>query len=378
LSKDLAAIEERIEQERMRLGIKEVEMDPQRLIERAVNRFNDQPIKGVEMLMERGLLQQDAKQVAQFLLETPGLSKTAVGDYLGENRPFNLQVLTEFALLQDFSNMTFDEALRSYLSSFRLPGESQKIDRMMETFAKAFCSKNPNIFASTNGCYILAFATIMLNTSLHNPSVSKKQTLEEFIKMNRGIDDGRDIDPEILTELYHSISSTPFKIPEDAEGLSTMFFNPEREGPLKKEGGTKKTWKERWVVVKESVLYYFKEKDDKSPCGIVPLYDVEAKLMEPEARHFSFRKGGEKTAAAAGKILFQLVGRPDENGVPKPVRGCKTNSKGVVVEGNHHRYLFKAETEAEAQDWVRCINASANAMFDAYRSKKHRQDETQA
>ena len=103
--------------------------------------------------------------------------------------------------------MPFDQALRSYLSSFRLPGESQKIDRMMETFATSYYGCNSNTFASTNGCYILAFATIMLNTSLHNPSVSKKQTLEEFIKMNRGVDDGRDIDPVILTALYHSISS---------------------------------------------------------------------------------------------------------------------------------------------------------------------------
>jgi hypothetical protein len=113
-----------------------------------------------------------------------------------------------------------------------------------------------------------------------------------------------------------------------------MFFNPEREGPLKKEGGTTKTWKDRWVVVKDCVLYYFKDKDDESPCGIVPLFDVEAKLLPPDTgRHFSFRKGGEKPVTALGRVSFQLVGRADENGVHKPVRGCKTNSKGVVVEG---------------------------------------------
>lgn len=49
-------------------------------------------------------------------------------------------------------------------------------------------------------------------------------------------------------------------------------------------GGKNKTWKDRWVVVKDNVLYYFKEKDDKAPCGIVMLHQIEARLVEPETR----------------------------------------------------------------------------------------------
>lgn len=39
----------------------------------------------------------------------------------------------------DFTDMLFDEAIRHFLSGFRLPGEAQKIDRMMEKFAERFC-----------------------------------------------------------------------------------------------------------------------------------------------------------------------------------------------------------------------------------------------
>ena len=39
----------------------------------------------------------------------------------------------------------------------------------------------------------------MLNTSLHNPSVKDKPTVERFISMNRGINDGGDLPPELLT-----------------------------------------------------------------------------------------------------------------------------------------------------------------------------------
>lgn len=38
---------------------------------------------------------------------------------------------------------------RQFLWSFRLPGEAQKIDRMMECFAQRYCQLNPNIFTNT-------------------------------------------------------------------------------------------------------------------------------------------------------------------------------------------------------------------------------------
>jgi cytohesin len=39
----------------------------------------------------------------------------------------------------------------------------------------------------------------MLNTSLHNPSVKDKPTIERFIMTNRGINDGGDLPEELLT-----------------------------------------------------------------------------------------------------------------------------------------------------------------------------------
>ena len=39
-----------------------------------------------------------------------------------------------------------------------------------------------------------------------------------------------------VQKLYESIKSTPFKIPEDEDGLSFTCFNPERNGWLVKEG----------------------------------------------------------------------------------------------------------------------------------------------
>ena len=38
---------------------------------------------------------------------------------------------------------------RQFLWSFRLPGEAQKIDRMMEAFAQRYCLCNPGVFQCT-------------------------------------------------------------------------------------------------------------------------------------------------------------------------------------------------------------------------------------
>ena len=42
----------------------------------------------------------------------------------------------------NFTEMEFVPALRRFLEGFRLPGESQKIDRLMEKFASRYCVCN--------------------------------------------------------------------------------------------------------------------------------------------------------------------------------------------------------------------------------------------
>lgn len=202
-------------------------------------KFNMDPKKGIEYLLEHGLLRPDAPQeVAQFLYKGQGLNKTAIGDYLGERNDFNMRVLDAFVDLHDFTDLILVQALRQFLWSFRLPGEAQKIDRMMEKFAQRYCQLNPGVFSNTDTCYVLSFAVIMLNTSLHNPSVRDKPSVEQFVSMNRGINNGGDLPRELLASLYDSIRQEPFKIPEDdGNDLMHTFFNPDREGWLWKQGG---------------------------------------------------------------------------------------------------------------------------------------------
>lgn len=161
-------------------------------------KFNMDPKKGIQFLIENDLLKNTCEDIAQFLYKGEGLNKTAIGDYLGERDEFNIQVLHAFVELHEFTDLNLVQALRQFLWSFRLPGEAQKIDRMMEAFAQRYCQCNNGVFQSTDTCYVLSFAIIMLNTSLHNPNVKDKPTVERFIAMNRGINDGGDLPEELL------------------------------------------------------------------------------------------------------------------------------------------------------------------------------------
>jgi len=70
------------------------------------------------------------------------------------------------------------------VQGFRLPGEAQKIDRLMEKFAERYCKDNPGVFASVDVAYVLSYSVIMLNTAMHNDLVEEKMTRKEFVEMN--------------------------------------------------------------------------------------------------------------------------------------------------------------------------------------------------
>lgn len=97
----------------------------------------------------------------------------------------------------------------------------------------------------------------MLNTSLHNPSVKEKQTLEQFIKMCKETSK-TEVKEQLLKDSYASIKKEPFKIPiDDGNEFMLTFYNPIREGWLWKQGGRYKTWKRRWFILNDGCLYYF-------------------------------------------------------------------------------------------------------------------------
>eukprot|EP00040_Diaphanoeca_grandis_P004676 m.29719 g.29719 ORF g.29719 m.29719 type:complete len:516 (-) comp16147_c0_seq1:73-1620(-) len=402
LEEQYKKIQSKIEAEKLRIGYQEKERDRSEIEETAIRRFKNSAKKGIAYLLEHNYFENggSAAEVAKFLIDKAvddtkpiALSKKQIGEYLGEHNPFNLEVLEEFSKLHDLSpddtlnknsnvpltetalqqqhGRTFLASLRKYMWSFSLPGEAQKIDRMMQSFANRFDDCNPGVFLNRDAPYIMAFATIMLNTTLHNPVSNIKLTVEKFVEQGKRVqkdpkdDKLKDIPAPFMRAVYGSIMATPFQHP-DGDSFSYMFNNPDKSGYLLKQGGSVKSWTKRWVVISHQQLYYFNSKEDTTPNGIVPLTsNLHVKLMAPP-------KSSDKGH------FFVLTGGVDENGKEVRIKGCKKNKKGIVTQGNHKQYVFRAEDPGQdgakqVEEWIACIQANlepTTAFADSYAHRR--------
>ena len=77
----------------------------------------------------------------------------------------------------------FLTAFRDYSDSFIMPGEAQKIDRIMETFGKKYSSRS-NL--TPDQAYLAAICTVVLSTSLHKPAVKSPSARTSRSLMNKG------------------------------------------------------------------------------------------------------------------------------------------------------------------------------------------------
>ncbi|EEE66036.1 brefeldin A-inhibited guanine nucleotide-exchange protein 1 isoform X1 [Oryza sativa Japonica Group] len=193
-------------------------------LQKGIALFNRKPSKGIDFLVRSKKIGHSPEDVALFLKNTAGLNATMVGDYLGERDDFPLKVMHAYVDALNFKGMDFGEAIRFFLQGFRLPGEAQKIDRIMEKFAERYCKCNPNAFTSADTAYILAYSVILLNTDAHSVMVKDKMSKADFMRNNRGIDDGKDLPEDYLSALYDQIVNKEIKM--SADSSTTQIKQP--------------------------------------------------------------------------------------------------------------------------------------------------------
>lgn len=176
-------------------------------LSKAIQEFNLKPKKGIKLLISSGLIpSSDPTDIARFFLTHDSVNKKSLGEFLGEGDEENIKIMHSFVDQMDFARTRFVDALRRFLQSFRLPGEAQKIDRLMLKFAERYTSGNPNAFANADTAYVLAYSVIMLNTDQHSAQVKKRMTIEDFIKNNRGINDNANLPDEYLQGIFDEIA----------------------------------------------------------------------------------------------------------------------------------------------------------------------------
>ncbi|XP_044879559.1 Golgi-specific brefeldin A-resistance guanine nucleotide exchange factor 1 isoform X5 [Mauremys mutica] len=193
-----------------------------KLLITGTEQFNQKPRKGIQFLQEKNLLAipMDNNEVAQWLRENPRLDKKMIGEFVSDRK--NIDLLESFVGTFNFQGLRLDEALRLYLEAFRLPGEAPVIQRLLEAFTEHWRKSNGSPFASSDACFALAYAVIMLNTDQHNHNVRKQNvpmTLEEFRKNLKGVNGGKDFEQDILEDMYHAIKNDEIVMPEEQTGL---------------------------------------------------------------------------------------------------------------------------------------------------------------
>ncbi|KAK7060645.1 Brefeldin A-inhibited guanine nucleotide-exchange protein 1 [Halocaridina rubra] len=199
--------------------------------EQGIEMFNRKPRRGLVFLQNQGLLGSSPDDIAKFFHDDDRLDKTQVGDYLGDPDPLNKEIMCAYIDQMDFHDREFVPALRMFLEGFRLPGEAQKIDRLMEKFASRYCECNTSLglFASADAAYVLAYSIIMLTTDLHSIQVKHKMTKEQYIKMNRGINDSKDLPEEYLSSIYDEIAGNEIKMRATSTKLGKQAVSNEKK-----------------------------------------------------------------------------------------------------------------------------------------------------
>ncbi|CAG8555206.1 7956_t:CDS:2, partial [Paraglomus occultum] len=190
-------------------------MTRKQTLQTGIRLFNTKPQKGIDFFINHDFLKNDTQSIVSFFASTPGLSKAAIGEYLGESDPEAIKIMYAFVDSLDFKGLQFVDALRTFLQTFRLPGESQKIDRIMEKFADRYCENNPDVFANADTAYILAYSIIMLNTDQHSVQVKRRMDKSEFIKNNRGINNNNDLPDEFLGAIFDDIAVNEIVMEEE-------------------------------------------------------------------------------------------------------------------------------------------------------------------
>ncbi|XP_062443428.1 PH and SEC7 domain-containing protein 2 [Rhea pennata] len=317
-----------------------------------------------------------AKRLAKRLYNLEGFKRCDVARQLGKNNEFSKLVAEEYLSFFDFTGLTLDKALRTFLKAFPLMGETQERERVLIHFSRRYCQCNPEESTSEDGIHTLTCALMLLNTDLHgHVNIGKKMSCQQFIANLDGLNDGKDFAKDLLKTLYNSIkneklewaidedelrkslselvddkfgasakkvtrivdSSNPFlDIPQALNavtykhGVLTRKTHADMDGKRTPRG--RRGWKKFYAVLKGTILYL--QKDEYKP---------DKDLSEVDLKN-------------AIRVHHALATKASDYSKKSNVLKLKTADWRV--------FLFQAPSKEEMLSWILRINLVA-AIFSA-------------
>jgi len=198
-----------------------------KIIIQGTAKFNESPKAGLAYLNAQGIIKDlnDAQSIATFLKGTARISKKQFGEFISKKG--NEAILEAFMHSFSFEGRRVDEALRELLGSFRLPGESALIERIVTVFSEHYIADaKPEEITDKDAIFVLTYAIIMLNTDQYNPNLkgSARMTVEQFSKNLRGVNSGKDFDPQYLQDIFDAIKANEIILPEEHDNKHAFDF----------------------------------------------------------------------------------------------------------------------------------------------------------
>jgi brefeldin A-inhibited guanine nucleotide-exchange protein len=91
----------------------------------------------------------------------------------------------------------------------------------MQGFSRHYNACNPGIFEDSETAFVLAYSVIMLNTDAHSPHVRRRMTLDDWIRNNRELDNGKDLPRAMLEGIFHRITFNEIRLQQPDQGAAT-------------------------------------------------------------------------------------------------------------------------------------------------------------
>jgi cytohesin/brefeldin A-inhibited guanine nucleotide-exchange protein len=212
-------------------------------MEQFVLLFNKDSDAGIHYLLESSLISgendtETSEKVARVLHVTEGLNKEMIGKCLGSHKEKNLKIMKAYCELLEFKGLNFDVALRLLLSTFKLPGEAQQIERIVKVFAMCYYNDNPEAFPDEDTPFILAYSLLMLSTDAHSVMIpaKDKMTKQQFVRNNVRVI--KSLSHEYLEKMYDNIVKEKFETKVD---YIELMYNRLQLGNIDLQGASLKT-----------------------------------------------------------------------------------------------------------------------------------------
>uniref|UniRef100_A0A8C2YXC3 Pleckstrin and Sec7 domain containing n=1 Tax=Cyclopterus lumpus TaxID=8103 RepID=A0A8C2YXC3_CYCLU len=318
-----------------------------------------------------------ARRLAKRLFNLDGFRKSDVARHLSKNNDFSRMVAEEYLSFFNFTGLSIDQALRTFLRQFALMGETQERERVLSHFSKRYLKCNPKVMPSEDAVHTLTCALMLLNTDLHGQNIGKKMSSTQFIGNLEGLNAGQDYHKDLLKALYNSIKNQKLQWTLDEEELRKSFS--ELGDSLCDSGAARAVKAEGGGAGKPLA-------DETQPSGSL-LYKngflVRKVHADPDGKRTPRGKRGWKTfyVILKGLILYLQKGeyRADKQLSEEDLKNAVSVHHSLAMKASDYSkrpnvfylrtadwrvYLFQAPNAEQMQSWITRINTVA-AMFSA-------------